>query len=79
MANHKKANVDFTAFKVALLPDIIPRSFIIFIQLPVHRGRAAYNRSVYNMSADGTRLKGSFSILLYIFNQGDGNSIAATS
>jgi len=28
---------------------------------------------------DVTRLKSSFSILLYIFNQGDGNSIAATS
>ncbi len=31
------------------------------------------------MSADGTRLKSSFSIKLYIFNQGDGNSIAPTS
>ncbi len=29
--------------------------------------------------ADETRLKDSFSILHYIFNQGDGNSIAATS
>jgi hypothetical protein len=35
--------------------------------------------SVCNMSADGTRLKSSFSIKLYIFNQGEGNSIAATS
>ena len=31
------------------------------------------------MAADETRLKDSFSILHYIFNQGDGNSIAATS
>ncbi len=29
--------------------------------------------------AGGTQLSSSFSITLYIFNQGDGNSIAATS
>ncbi len=32
-----------------------------------------------NMLAEGTQSKSSFSIKLYIFNQGDGNSIAATS
>jgi hypothetical protein len=32
-----------------------------------------------NMAADGTPLKGSFTIKLYIFNHGDGNSIAATT
>jgi len=31
------------------------------------------------MSANGTRLKRSFSIKRYIFNQSNGNSIAATS
>ena len=41
--------------------------------------KTAYNMSVCNMAADGTQLKVSFSIKLYIFNQVDGNSIATTS
>ncbi len=41
--------------------------------------KTAGNMSVCNMSADGKQLKSGFSIKLYIFNQGDSNSIAATS
>jgi len=37
------------------------------------------NSSVCNMSVDGTQLKSIFSNQLHIFNQGSGNSIAATS
>jgi len=34
---------------------------------------------VCDMEADGKQWNSSFSIKLYIFNQGDGNSIAAIS